>query len=598
VAEAVATTTTEDPGSGASIPDPQVRRFSDLFEPAVSRHPRLVEAALYLLALALGWNFRFVEDDAFITYRYAQNFAKGRGLVFNPGQKVEGYTNFLWTLIHALPEKAGWSTPMFSQLLGLAIFVATVAVALRLARAITGSETAAVFAVLVLLANMTFVGYGTSGLETMFQTLLATSIGLLLLPDTSHRLGLASRRIAAGVLGGIALMVRLDTAVLIAAWFLVSLVVEWRRGAPEGRPQRAITGAALLGVPALVVVTPWLVWKVGYYGSLLPNTFAAKTGTSTIQPILFGIAYVLGFFAWYGAFLLIGRWRRHRRSLFELPGLPQIAVVVGVWCLYVVLVGADFMEFRFMVPIIPLLAIVAAHLIDRYVSLKREIVLMVVLALFSFAHTQTGDFTPPVLAFHNLSHWPGDYATSWRSMGDQLRDAFPGGVEAPGQPVVAIDPLGVIPYYSQLPTVDMLGLTDKEIARHGLVGPYYYPGHVRLAPISYLERRKVNLLVGLPLVVDLDPTSNHDHDPNAYRTGELIPLYPVVDLRQLPSTAKVIEIPLDDTHVWAVIYLTPNDKVDAAIAAHHWRTLPIVDRCKPADSAWQIKLVGTKTCPT
>jgi arabinofuranosyltransferase len=594
VAEAV--TTNGTPQTGAAAQGPEVRRFSALFEPAVNRHPRLVEAALYVLALALGWNFRFVEDDAFITYRYAQNLAHGRGLVFNPGQKVEGYTNFLWTLIHALPEKAGWSTPMFSQLLGLAIFVATVAVVLRLARAIVADEAKAVLVVLVLLANLTFVGYATSGLETMLQTLLATSIALLLLPDAPHRFGPTARRVAAGFLGGVALMVRLDTGVLVAAWFLVSVVVEWRRGPEEGRPRRAILGALLLGVPLLVVVTPWLVWTYDYYGSLLPNTFAAKTGSSTFQPIIFGIAYLLGFFAWYGAFLLIGRWRRHRGSLFALPGLPSIAVVVGVWCLYVVVVGADFMEFRFMVPVIPLLAIAAAHLIDRYVSLKREIALMVVLALFSFAHTQTGDFTPPVLAFHNLSHWPADYATSWHSMGDQLRDAFPGGVEAPGQPVLAIDPLGVIPYYSQLPTVDMLGLTDKEIARHGLVGPYYYPGHVRLASIPDLERRKVSLLVGLPLVVDLDRKADPDHDPDEYRTGELIPLYPVVDLRQLPSTAKVIEIPLDETHVWAVIYLAPNDKVDAAIDAHHWRVLPIVDRCKAVDSAWQIKLVGTKTC--
>ena len=51
-----------------------------------------------------------------------------------------------------------------------------------------------------------------------------------------------------------------------------------------------------------------------------------------------------------------------------------------------------------------------------------------------------------------------------------------------------------------------------------------------------------------------------------YRTGELIKIYPVVDLKQLPSTATVLEIPLPDNQVWPVIYLTPNKKVDARIA--------------------------------
>jgi len=35
-------------------------------------------------------------DDAYISFRYVRNFVEGRGLVFNPGERVEGYTNFLW----------------------------------------------------------------------------------------------------------------------------------------------------------------------------------------------------------------------------------------------------------------------------------------------------------------------------------------------------------------------------------------------------------------------------------------------------------------------------------------------------------------------
>ena len=37
-------------------------------------------------------------DDAYISFRYAQNLLDGHGLVFNPGDPVEGYSNLLWVL--------------------------------------------------------------------------------------------------------------------------------------------------------------------------------------------------------------------------------------------------------------------------------------------------------------------------------------------------------------------------------------------------------------------------------------------------------------------------------------------------------------------
>jgi len=59
---------------------------------------------LLLLGLAfMAWSNRFIQDDAFISFRYADNFVQGNGLVWNPGEKVEGYTNFLWTILISIP---------------------------------------------------------------------------------------------------------------------------------------------------------------------------------------------------------------------------------------------------------------------------------------------------------------------------------------------------------------------------------------------------------------------------------------------------------------------------------------------------------------
>ena len=43
----------------------------------------------------------FISDDAYISFRYAQNLVNGYGLVWNHGEAVEGYTNFLWVVLIA-----------------------------------------------------------------------------------------------------------------------------------------------------------------------------------------------------------------------------------------------------------------------------------------------------------------------------------------------------------------------------------------------------------------------------------------------------------------------------------------------------------------
>ena len=54
----------------------------------------VVVALLYWMA-DVAW---FLTDDAFISFRYVRNLLEGHGLVFNPGERVEGYSNFLWVL--------------------------------------------------------------------------------------------------------------------------------------------------------------------------------------------------------------------------------------------------------------------------------------------------------------------------------------------------------------------------------------------------------------------------------------------------------------------------------------------------------------------
>ena len=58
----------------------------------------------------------FIQDDAFISLRYANNFLLGKGLVFNPGEYVEGYTNFLWVVLLVLSGLLGGDIVYLSQI--------------------------------------------------------------------------------------------------------------------------------------------------------------------------------------------------------------------------------------------------------------------------------------------------------------------------------------------------------------------------------------------------------------------------------------------------------------------------------------------------
>jgi hypothetical protein len=73
---------------------------------------KIVQGSWLLLAgaialVVLAFSHVWIVDDAYITFRYAHNLAEGRGLVFNEGEYVEGYTNFLWTVLMALAELFG-----------------------------------------------------------------------------------------------------------------------------------------------------------------------------------------------------------------------------------------------------------------------------------------------------------------------------------------------------------------------------------------------------------------------------------------------------------------------------------------------------------
>src|SRR5262245_45121174 len=83
--------------------------------------------AALLFALAAAWRRQGVSDAAFISFRYAENLFRGLGLVFNPDERVEGYSNFLWTLGTTLGLRLGADPERWTIHVGIVCYLASVA---------------------------------------------------------------------------------------------------------------------------------------------------------------------------------------------------------------------------------------------------------------------------------------------------------------------------------------------------------------------------------------------------------------------------------------------------------------------------------------
>ena len=217
----------------------------------LQRFSRFILLLAIFAALYSAWNLRWICDDAFISFRYAENFAQGNGLVFNVGEAVEGYTNFLWTLVLGLLSLLGWEMEIASVLLGVMSWaVALVGLALR------PDGTIRLCAPLMAACCLHLRIFATSGLETM--AFFAAIVWLI-----NGVLAGSPRRVAA--LGVLAALIRPEGA-------LFALV-----GALSLRIDSEDYGSTVKALFWLFVgVLPWLIWKLWFYGDVLPNTFYAK----------------------------------------------------------------------------------------------------------------------------------------------------------------------------------------------------------------------------------------------------------------------------------------------------------------------------------
>jgi arabinofuranosyltransferase len=435
--------------------------------------PRLVEGAA-LLSAGLGvWlvivlvRNAWISDDAFITYRIVDNFVHGRGMTWNPGQRVQAFTHPAWFFL--MSAAYAITRELYFTALVLSIGISCAALWLACTKLARGAFSAVPF-LAALLFSRSIVDYSTSGLENPLANLLLV-VWLWLL--ARH----PGRAISPwfDVVTGLIVFNRLDSALIVLpvwSWVL------YRRFAAKGL-RNGVLPALLRSWGPLSL---WLAFATFYFGFPLPNTAYAKLGVGipAAERIQQGLLYVLQMvaddpvsavvlglglgYAWLGREF----WQR--------------LVVIGalLYLGYVVWIGGDFMAGRFFT--MPLMIAAAALLRMRGDPASSITLAMVLAAAGAF-----GPAPPPLsgrLADARIEPRRGEKIFG---VVDERRFRFPElglmqvhrgvempqgkrreqGIELAGRPGDEIQGAGIRGFYAgpKTPLVEIYALTDPFLAR-------------------------------------------------------------------------------------------------------------------------------------
>ncbi|HEU4724858.1 MAG TPA: hypothetical protein VFU59_06115 [Candidatus Eisenbacteria bacterium] len=513
-------------------------------------------------ALAAGvWHYRhFMADDAFISLRYADRLLHGGGLTWNDGEAVEGYTNLLWILGCALLGKLGIDLVWAARILGVAGTVGAIAAVVWVYRARTFRQSLPGFAGgLALALSGPFVVWAFGGLEQpLLAGLLAWGLALTfpLLDDPRPAAG---RVLLPGLFFALVVLTRADGALFTFAAFLGIL-------AARGLNRESLrTGALLIALPILFFAAQ-LVFRQAYYHEWAPNSAFAKVGF-TVERVRSGIGYVLG--AGYLAGVLIPALLAFRVA--DPPPLQRrvrfLGVVLIAWLGYLAMVGGDlFPGRRHLVPAVVVLVFLAAIYLSRRIPAQgslRPVAGVGALCLAALAFAQIVD-PMNVRAKEEKWEWDGE------AVGGLLASAF--GDE---KPLLAVDPAGCLPYFSRLPSVDMLGINDHYLAHHRPADfGKGFLGH-ELGDGAYVLSRKPDLVLfnlptggrtptmrsGLELMADPSGAFTSTFRPVTLECG---PPRRVVSIIWMRSEGGAIGIRRTPDSIWIPGYLLSDNETSRA----------------------------------
>lgn len=476
-----------------------------------SQKKQLIKDNLWLILLSLlclvfyGYHLSslsYVVDDAYISFRYLDNFIAGEGLVFNSGERVEGYSNFLWIMVLAPLRWLGLKAETAAMLLSIVSYLILCWSVSKSALVVTGNliidkKQFLILPTLLLTSSAHLASWSVSGMETIFFTMLLSVATTLILTQ---------KPVLGAFIFSLAALTRPEGIALGA----LSLFIYFCYLMLNRKSFSKIIYQSLQ--PFVFFVTPiglHLFFRYEYYREFLPNTYFVKLSGNELNLIPAGLKYLAGYLTSGGLFLLIpgllsllfiifSKDRLKAGILFWGPSILLAQILL--YLVYVVMVGGDYFPFhRFLVPAIPALCIMTTYLLlrghEKILScswsrsilprLSNPFLMAFLIAVFHAAIANTSQQKEA----HQVIRATGEeriLIANW------IKENYP------AQTVLAVNAAGLIPYITKMPTIDMLGLNDASIARQpvgqNLFGGASFIGHLKHDG-DYVCRKKPDLVL-------------------------------------------------------------------------------------------------------
>jgi hypothetical protein len=422
----------------------------------------IVTIAFVLLLLHARRYYPFITDDAFISLRYAARLIDGKGLNWNDGERVEGYSNLLWVLSCAGLGALGMDLIAAARVLGVAGMTAVFAALVYRYDALVS-----LVACLFLVSSGPIAAWAIGGLEQpLVAGLLAWAIvtSLPLLERQSPR----PRDFALpGLLFGLLAITRPDGVLFAAAAVFVFLTASRNSRLPA--PDSALPSVRYLAwrnalrlatIPLLFLAGQTLL-RLTYYGDWLPNTAHAKLAPSSVHfwvgvtYLRMGTAYLRGILFPAAVGLVVCAWlpALRRRAYF-------LALPIALWAAYVAMIGGDiFLGRRHFVPILVLSAFALAEgfmaIMHQRRAVVRAVACVVCAACLAVLVKDQLEDPKNLNLIHERFEWDSQV------IGRLLQRGF-----GEQQPLLAVEAAGALPYFAQLPALDLFGLNDRYLAHH------------------------------------------------------------------------------------------------------------------------------------
>lgn len=366
----------------------------------------------------LYWYGRSI-DDAYITFRYARNFSNGLGLVYNPGERVEGYTNFSWVMLSALGIKLNFYPILVAKIMGVASGVGAIICIYWIYTMLSPVpySIGSFLGPLLLATNSYFCFWSITGMETVFFSfILILAIALFIRGGKYRPLS--------ACFFGLLCLTRPDGFGYITIVMAADIIACIRQ---RRRPDKY--QLKFYGILSLILFC-FITFKLIYYGDVYPNSYYAKT---MLLPFMgAGLDYLSGMYVNDSislpviimGILIIGGGRLKHEVWF------LIAFVLANW-FYVFYVRSDWMpNYRHHMYTLPVLFVFISVGINTLIckfDRQKRIMVSIIIAMLLAHHIYTNISIQKDGRYNNVSaivRKPGN----WLSL---IPEKIGGGIKFP-----------------------------------------------------------------------------------------------------------------------------------------------------------------------